>query len=175
MLKKVLFLVLILASTATANEMPTVNVPHALRQENWPGEEGGGSCVHASMVTLLRWQGQPKLAEWWKQNYDSGEYASRMAARMAAAGMPFAETTSGDVAFLDWALKTRRGCNVTVRGGAHMVTLVHFDSKYAGILDNNYPDRITYYHREDFINYWRRSSGWAYTPVYSPAPPLPRR
>lgn len=175
MLKKALAVLLIIASTAAAQEMPTVNIPLALRQENWPGAEGGGSCVHASMINLLRWQGQYKLADWWSQNYDSGEYASRMAARMAAAGIPFAETTNGQVAFLDWALKTRRGCNVVVMGGAHMVTLVHFDSKYAGILDNNYPNRITYYYRQDFINYWQRSGGWAFTPVYSPAPPHLRR
>ena len=177
-MKKILLtLILILASGVSgfSAEYPTVNVPYALRQENWGGYEGGGSCVHVSMVTLLRWQGQYALADWWYNTYNSGEYASRMAQRMTAAGIPFAETRNGEVAFLDWALKTRRGANVVVLGGAHMVTLTHFDAKYACILDNNYTAKYTWYTRDDFIKYWRASGGWAYTPLYSPAPPIPKR
>lgn len=175
-MKHVLAFFLILASTAAyGQEYPTVNLPYALRQENWPGAEGGGSCVHASTISLLRWQGQYALADWWKANYDSGEYASRMVLRLTQAGVAFAETTKGDPAFLDICLKTRRGANVVVRGGAHMVTLVHFDAKYAGILDNNYPEKITWYYRKDFIEHWQKSGGWAFTLWYSPAPPIPRR
>jgi hypothetical protein len=98
-----------------------------------------------------------------------------MAVRMAAAGIPFAETRTGEVDFLEWAFKTRRGCNVVVLGGAHMVTLVHFDDKYACILDNNYVEKYTWYKRDDFVRYWQKSGGWAYTPLYSPAPPIPKR
>ena len=39
-------------------EYPTVNLPVALRQANWRGDEGEGSCVHASVISLFRWQGR---------------------------------------------------------------------------------------------------------------------
>ena len=52
------------------------DVPPQLREPNY-SPEGQGSCVHASTITLLRWQGQDELAEWWRANYHSGEYASR--------------------------------------------------------------------------------------------------
>src|SRR5687768_14605354 len=48
-----------------AREIPTVNLPRELREPNW----GGGSCVHASTVHLLRWQGHHELAAWWRANY----------------------------------------------------------------------------------------------------------
>lgn len=177
-MKKILLtLLLILASGSPgiAQEYPTMNIPYALRQENWGGYEGGGSCVHVSMVSLLRWQHQYALADWWYKTYNSGEYASRMAMRMTAAGISFAETRSGEVEFLDWALKTRRGACVVVRGGSHMVNLVHFDKHYAAILDNNETDHYIWYRRDDFIRYWKDSGGWAFTTLYSPAPPIPRR
>ena len=39
-------------------ERPTVNLPLALRQSNWQGAQGQGSCTWATMVSLLRWQGR---------------------------------------------------------------------------------------------------------------------
>ena len=39
-------------------EYPTVNLPVALRQANWRGNQGEGSCVHALMISLFRWQGR---------------------------------------------------------------------------------------------------------------------
>jgi hypothetical protein len=44
----------------SAASAPAVDIPPALRTQNW----GGGSCVHASTVHLLHWQGQHELAEW---------------------------------------------------------------------------------------------------------------
>jgi hypothetical protein len=176
MKKLAIALILILASASpAAAQYPVVDIPAALRQENWPGEEGGGSCVHASMMSILRWQGQYAMAEWWGKTYDSGEYASRMALRMAQAGIPFCETTSGDPAFLDWCHKTRRGACIVVSGGRHMVNILHCDANYVCILDNNYPSKYTWYNRTAFIKYWQNSGGWAFTPYYSPAPPTPRR
>ena len=41
-------------------EYPTVNLEHALRQANWIGSQGEGSCVHATMIMLFRWQGRER-------------------------------------------------------------------------------------------------------------------
>ena len=42
-----------LGASVPKKERPTVNVPAALRQSNWIGNQGQGSCVHATMISLL--------------------------------------------------------------------------------------------------------------------------
>jgi hypothetical protein len=68
--KRLVFLVLVLLLTTGCNsprlhlpklvqsERPTVNLPLALRQSNWLGPQGDGSCTWATLVSLLRWQGR---------------------------------------------------------------------------------------------------------------------
>lgn len=157
----------------TPIEYPTVNLPVALRQANWRGSQGEGSCVHASLVSLLRWQGCYTMANHWRRTYGNGEGPRGLAAKMDREGVRFAYTAGhNDVRFLEWACQTRRGCGVTVLGGQHMVCLVHFDKKWAGILDNNDPRRITWVPRRTFLAEWLNSNSWAITPVYAPASPL---
>jgi hypothetical protein len=155
-------------------EYPTVNLPRGLRQQNWVGDRGEGSCVHASMVMLFRWQGFPAMADWWRANNANGEWAEDLAQRFNNANVRFAQTTTADVNFLQWACDTRRGAGVTVMGGRLMVCLVHLDETWAGILDNNDIDNIHWVPRETFLAEWRASHGWAVTPIYWPAPPLPQ-
>lgn len=161
-------------------EYPTVNLPVSLRQRNWIGNQGEGSCVHATIVNLFRWQGRYAMANYWRRTYGNGEVAdkswdarSNLAEKFDREGVRYAYTTRGDLRFLQWACETRRGCGVTVMGGRHMVALVHFDDKWAGILDTNNIKRITWVPRETFVAEWQNSNGWAVTPVYAPAPPLP--
>lgn len=161
-------------------EFPTVNLPLSLRQQNWLGNKREGSCVHATMVMLFRWQGRYAMANHWRQTYGNGESADatwdardNLAAKFDREGVRYAYTIAGDVEFLEWACDTRRGCGVTVMGGKHMVALVHFDKEWAGILDNNDIKKITWVPRDTFVAEWLNSNGWAVTPVYDPAPPLP--
>lgn len=154
-------------------ERPTVNLPEVLRQKNWPGRQNGGSCVHATMISLLRWQGRINLANHWRQTYDSGETANGLTAKFDKEGVRYAITTSGDVDFLEWACTTRRGCGITVMGGVHMLALVYLDDKWAGLLDNNDITKYRWVPRATLIAEWKASSGWAVTPVYTPAAPLP--
>ena len=65
-----------------------------------------------------------------------------MAAKFDREGIRYAYVTNGDVRFLEWACRTRRGCGITVMGGAHMVALVHLDDKWAAILDNNNVEQV---------------------------------
>lgn len=157
-------------------EKPTVNVPYALREPNWLGRQRSGSCVHASFIMLLRWQGQYELADWWRANHGDGEYAERLASKLDAAGVQFAYTSgANDVAFLEWACETRRGAGVTVLGGLHMVCLVGLDENHAYILDNNHIERIKKVPRNEFLAEWRSSNSWAVTPIMgAPAAPLSR-
>jgi hypothetical protein len=147
---------------------PAVDLPPALREANW----GGGSCVHASTVHLLHWQGEHDLAAWWRRHYRGGEYASRLHARLEQAGLRYAYTVRGDVGFLEWALRTRRGAGITYYP-QHAVNLVHLDDEWAGLLDNNRIERIVWVRRDEFVRRWQAYGGWAWTLVYDPPPPIP--
>ena len=155
-------------SRQPAKEYPTVNVPRELRQSNW-----GGSCVHATLVSLLRWQGQCETADWWRRTHGGGEVLSSISRQMDAAGVRYASTWHGDVRFLEWACETRRGAGISIRKGKHMVALVYLDDEWAAILDNKDVSQYRWIPRDELIAEWHRSKRWAITPVYSPAAPLP--
>lgn len=155
-----------------STDSPAVDLPHGWRRRNW-SPRGEGSCVHASMVMLMHWQGKHELADWWQNTYDGGEMAENLAQKLEAAGVRFGETRVGDVAFLEWACRTRRGAAVSISSN-HMVCLVHLDDEHAGILDNNDITQLQWYSREDFLQRWQGSyHRWAVTPVYNPPPPKP--
>lgn len=169
----ILILPWLVCEAASKGERPTVNIPRADRQQNWIGN-GEGSCVHATFVSLLRWQGRFKTADYWRRTYSGGERLDQFVAKLDQEGIRYAYETGGDVQFLEWACRTRRGCGITVSGGAHMVALVHLDAEWAAILDNNDVSTFRWVPRETLIAEWKASYGWAVTPVYSPAAPLPR-
>ncbi len=158
---------------AVTKERPTVNLPLSVRQKNWLGDRGEGSCVWASTISLLRWQGRYRTAEWVRSNYGDGEWPDNHAAKLERAGIRYAYVTNGDVRFLEWCLRTRRGAGVTVMGGAHCVNLVFLDDRWACLLDNNDVPRYRWVPRKTFLAEWRASYGWGFTVVYSPTPPLP--
>jgi hypothetical protein len=153
-------------------ERPVVNIPLPLRQSNWIGN-GEGSCVHATMISLFRWQQRYHTADYWRKHYGAGEMPNGLSKKFEQNGIRYAYVTNGDVKFLEWACSTRRGCGITVQGGAHMVALVHLDDKWAAILDNNDTSKFTWIPRETLIAEWQASYGWAVTPVYTPIAPLP--
>lgn len=159
---------------AINKERPLVNVPPAMRQANWLGNQREGSCVHATMISLMRWQGRFHLANKWKQTYANGEWPEGLASKFDREGVRYAYTDKGDVKFLEWATRTRRGCGITVMGGVHMVALVHLDDKWACLLDNNDISKYKWVRREAMIAEWRASHGWAVTPIYTPAAPRPQ-
>ena len=185
-MKHILLTSLLLVSVAACNvgenvqtsvvkkERPIVNVPVALRQSNWQGPQGQGSCVHATMISLFRWQYRLNAADYWRRTYGDGEWPEDLASKFDHEGIRYAYVSNGDVRFLEWACRTRRGCGITIMGGAHMVALVHLDDKWAAILDNNNIERFIWVPRETLIAEWKASYGWAVTPIYAPAAPLPQ-
>ncbi len=160
-------------TAGSVREVPVVNVPRVCRAANWTSA-GEGSCVHASLVTLLRWQGLSEHADWWASCHAGGETPVTLAPQLLAAGLDFAETRDGNVGFLEWAVRTRRGACVTVQGGRHMVCLVHLDERRAGLIDNNSPEQVVWLTRQQFLDEWQSSRWrWAITPVYNPPPQPP--
>ena len=96
---------------AFQEEFPTVNLIEALRQENWLGSENEGSCVHASMIMAFRHQGRDDLADLWRDRYENGEHPEGLNEKLDKEGVRYAFTSQeNDVAFLEWAIRTRRGC-----------------------------------------------------------------
>jgi len=166
-MKKLILLALLAASA------PTVDLPLPARQSNWCDGDGRGSCVVASFVSLLRWQGRPCTAEHFRRTYSGPQGPTRFDATLDEENVRYAETRSGDESFLDWSIRTRRGCAVAVDDGQHMVCLVGLTDSEAILLDNNDVRHLIRVSRGDFLDDWRGSHGWAITPVYSPAAPTP--
>lgn len=150
-----------------------IEIPLSYRRTNWIGRRGQGSCVHASLYHLFHWQGEHALAERWRRQHGDGETPDGLTQKLNSAQIRFAETRSGDESFLEWALRTRRGAAVVVQNGAHMVNLVGLDRQHAHILDSNSPHRIQHWPRNDFLRDWKRSGGWAVTPLGTPPAPDP--
>lgn len=148
--------------------VPYCDLPEAYRIRNY----AGGSCVHASLETVLHWQGQHELARWWRANYAGGEYTDRLHSRLDAAGVKFAFTTSRDAegwAFLRKCCALRLACAVNLPNG-HMQTLVGMDERSMYVIDNNGPGNIDVWPRERFAQLW---TGWAVTVVGQAPPPEP--
>lgn len=161
-------------SPVVNKERPIVNIPRNSRQGNWIGNQRQGSCVHATMISLFRWQNRLNMANKWRRMYGNGEASADLAAKFEAHNIRYAYTTKGNVEFLEWACNTRRGCGITVMGGRHMVALVHLDDEWACLLDNNNISKYRWIPRGRLIAEWKASNGWAVVPIYTPAAPLPQ-
>lgn len=163
---------------APTAEQPPANIPAALHQRNWLGPQRQGSCVHASLVSHLRWLNQFALGERWRATYGDGEYDSRLRSRLDAAGIDYVFTLRADPRFLDWCSETRRGCILWWKP-SHCCTFVGWvkqdGREFAAILDNNSPGRFELTEREQFIRLWAGYGGFALAVIDPPASSLPYR
>jgi len=144
-----------------------MDLPQEFRVKNY----AGGSCVHASIETLLNWQGLYQHASWWRKAYSGGEYSARLNRRLDAANLRYAYTMDKDWSFLQKCIDLRLGCAVNWPS-SHMVTLVGMDEQNVYLIDNNSTERIITRSREQFNREW---TGWAVTVCYVPPPPKPYR
>lgn len=174
----------LVASDLPASVSIALDLPPELRTRNW----GGGSCVHASNVNLLIYQGQADMAAWWRSHYSGGEYDSRLVERLDAAGLRYAFVHGGKDAdgngrddgeeFMEWTIRTRRGAGIFYKPN-HSINLAGLDENYAYLLDNNavnYPEQNGHYERverREFLRKWLGYGGFAWTLVYDPAPARP--
>lgn len=157
--------------TVWAREIPAMNPPYEMRQKNWV-RNGSGSCFHASIISVMRWQSLNELADYWRRTYGSGEYAENLCKKLEREQVRFAATLNGDVAFLEWCTRTRRGAAIPYFP-KHAVTLVELNEHQAVLLDNNHTEKYIPIPRETFIRNWRDLyGGCAITVVYAPPAPL---
>ncbi len=161
---------------ATSAEIPGANLPVALRQTNWLGSAREGSCVHASSIYVLRWNGQYELAEKWRKIYGNGETGSGIMRKLTDEKVPFYATARGDVRVLEYATKTRRAAIIWFFD-SHCVTFCGFakdsDGKeYAYICDNNRVQQFIKIEKQSFIRRWQTQyDGFACCFLGVPLPP----
>jgi len=79
----------IFVTPAVNKERPIVNPPLKDRQKNWVGNQREGSCVWASTITLLRWQGRYNTAERIRRKYGNGEWPDDWAKKMEKEGLRY--------------------------------------------------------------------------------------
>ena len=157
----------------TVGRWPPVDLPPSLRQANY----GGGSCMHAAMISILRWQGRGELADQWRRNYSGAAGVWTLAKLAEKYDLDYAWTTDGDPAFLQWASDTRRGAAIHYKP-VHAVAFLGYQTRggleYAVLYDNNASrDRLEYVEKNAFIRAWRGYGGCALTIVGTPANPRP--
>ncbi len=167
------------ALPAPAAEHPVVNPDIAYRQENWRGPKGQGSCVHASLTNMLRWQNQFQLAADWQKEYKGdGEYDTRLRERLDEQNIPYAFTVKSDLQVLDFAHNTRRGALLWWKPN-HCCTFcgwVQSNGKvYGVILDNNNVRQYEFVERSQLHRLWAGYGGFALVTLYDPpSPPIYR-
>jgi len=153
------------------------DIPEEMRKRNWRGQTGG-SCVHASLISLLRYQGLDDMATWWRQNFDGGEYFDRLETRLDAANLRYAAASGPEgEKMLEWAMKNRLGAIIGYTDDeafqAHALLIVDLTPTQAVLLDNNHIEQYKFVNKEEFFRIWRKSGSYMLTLVYSPSPPLP--
>lgn len=159
---------------------------------------GQGCCVQTSINHSARWQNVPALIgfhQWVREKgIPGGAYPGAVDQRLPRCAKergypvpPYIQIqNSRDLEILRLACKTGRMPAVTYSrsptgrygGGriAHMVSMLHCDQKYVGILDNNYvgADKIEWMDPEkEFLNVCNPSGYWAVILLDPPPPPPP--
>ncbi len=132
-----------------------------------------GSCVHACLVTLFRYQDRDDWAVYWRANYRGGMWNSTLVKYLEENEIPYRNTfREKDVAFLERAMSERIGTLATTSvpdddGFAspanHMLLLVHLDNCEAAIIDTRISNAVVWMDREEFLETWFYSDSWATT------------
>lgn len=152
------------------------DIPTTMRKENWRGGTMyEGSCVHATMATMLDYHGLHEMARWWERAYGGGEYYSRLVEKLEGANLRWAATFEGDTDFLRYCARNRLPVSVAVvvPGGGHAITMLDFNDTYVVLLDNRSVQEYRYMETKAFLRWWKGSGGIALALIYSPPPPWP--
>ncbi len=147
-------------------------VPEHYRYDNY----ARGSCVHASLATIMMYFEQPETADIWTDTFRGGEYSSRLHDRLDMLQIEWDATWSGFDSFLDRMMEKNQPCIVTFKP-KHMCLLIGLDPIYlwdgdqwlvnpapkAHIIDPNNTKEIEIYTRDNFLQGWHNGGGWATT------------
>lgn len=149
-------------------------------------KDGLGNCVWASGDMCARWHNVRELIDLVHKVEYGGGYPGKVDKifKELAPNLKYVQYEGNDPAILDKALSENHAAGVTYGYGErygmqkiqHMVLLVHFDKKWAAIIDNNFPGTFEWMPREEFLKRWKHGTGqgWAYVMLAPPPPPPPR-
>jgi hypothetical protein len=187
-------------TTAPDGREIQIDLPGSLHRHN-VSSRGSGCCVFTSIgCHSAVWQNVPQLWEFpkWLQAkaLSGGGYPGNVTARIKAIckerGVPepaYLQIQDGDVEILKAACKAGRMPAVTYSfspsgrygGGriSHMVSLVHADDQFFGVLDNNYvdgPNHIEWLTPDEFRRTYTGGgkAGWSVILLQHGPPPAPR-
>lgn len=166
----------------------TCDLPVSERMRNTGGRDGAGLCVFTSVQNAARYQNETRLVNFQAdmRKEPGGGYPAKVDTMIAryGKGTPYLQYEGKDSAVLRAALATGRMPSVTYNGHdphyrgsiAHMVNLVHLDSRWAVVLDNNFigEQELVWLTPDDFLQRWRgNGGGWAVVLLAPPPPPVP--
>jgi hypothetical protein len=169
------------------------DLPPELHLKNRGGSDGSGLCVFASMTHSGRWQNDPAFSAVfeWMWSHPGGGYPEKvdrvveqMCREKSLPKPSYLQVEGGDVEILRTACRNGLMPGVTYSfspsgryGGqriAHMVSLVHADERWFGILDNNYPGTVEWLTPDEFRrSYTGGGGGWAVILMKEGPPPVP--
>lgn len=143
-----------------------INVPDPV--ENYLGRRGRhlyGSCFHAAMQDLLRWQGLDERADYWRRHFDGPATLDDIRGIADCLALRHAETEDGNEDFLEYCTQGRLGAAIgweVDEPGDHAIVFCGFDGREAVLLGVNRPE-TTRMERGEFLRRWRRCGGFAIT------------
>jgi len=154
---------------AFVKEHPAVNLPLELRMKN----RNGGSCYWVSLESVAQWQHRPDIAAHIRSTYRGGASTGDLTGMAKREDYHYAYCTDGDIRFLEWACRTRRGAAITFFSN-HAITIVDLTDAEAWLCDNNRVGQYIRVPRTEFERRWRGYGGDAVTLLVGPpANPLP--
>lgn len=149
-------------------DRPQIKIDPFDRQAIWVDPVSkSGSCVHACLVTLFRYQDHDDWALYWRANYRGGMYNSLLVKYLEDNKIPYRNTfQEKDVKFLEQAMSERLGTLATTSindPADHMLLLVHLGVCEAAIIDTRTSNAVVWMDREKFLETWFKSDSWATT------------
>lgn len=172
-----------------------IDLPADQHLRNKGGSDGAGLCVFTSIEHAARWANVKQLIGFrdWMRRYPGGGYPDKVTAKInqicKERGLPvpdYIQIQGRDLELLKAALQNGRLVSVTYSrsptgryGGAtiaHMVNLVHADTRHFAVLDNNYPgvDKYEWMTPQEFVRCCNPRGYWAVI-LLPPGPPPPPR
>ncbi len=204
-MKEYLFLALaavMVGAQVGPDQLPGSNVPAQASiptrywTKNTGGSNGAGLCVFTSIQHSAVRQNIAILRDFqkWMRSRPGGGYPQKVDRMIAekcsganVARPSYLQVVNNDLDILRAACKSGRMPGVTYcfspsgrYGGqriAHMVSLIHADQKWFGILDNNYvgPGQIEWLTEKEFYaTYTGGGGGWAWIGLNEGPPPRPK-
>ena len=129
------------------------------------GRHQSGSCLHAAVEDLLRWDGLDQKADYWRSHFGGAANLVTVVRIADGLGLRHSETSGGDEEFLDYCTANQLGAAIyweVDEPGDHAIVFCGFDGPDAVLLGTNRPvtSRMP---RTEFLARWRNCGGCAFT------------